>query len=131
MTSFRLLITGSRNANPLQATNALRAQFKSLVEYCEQNDTTPVVIHGGAHGVDSLAQRVAEEFQAITTIRVPAQWDKYGKAAGYLRNEHMVTKWKPHACLAITTGSPGTQHTIDLCAKHEVPTRVIEVEEQS
>jgi hypothetical protein len=70
------------------------------------------IISGTARGVDRLGKRWAIE-NNIPLIRMPAQWDKYGKRAGYLRNESMAKI--SEALIAIWDGiSPGTKHMIDV-----------------
>jgi hypothetical protein len=47
------------------------------------------VVCGGARGVDSLGARWAGE-QGIPCVKFPAQWDRFGKAAGMYRNSDMA-----------------------------------------
>ena len=47
-----------------------------------------VIITGGAEGVDSIANKVAKEWGLKTKV-MNADWDRYGKRAGYLRNKRM------------------------------------------
>lgn len=47
------------------------------------------LIHGGAKGVDSLAARYCKE-NKILEIKMEADWNNYGNAAGPLRNQQMV-----------------------------------------
>jgi hypothetical protein len=52
----------------------------------------------------------------IPCFRFPADWDRYGKAAGYIRNETMAAN--AEALIALWDGrSPGTKHMIDIARK--------------
>lgn len=70
------------------------------------------IISGGARGADRLSERYALE-HGIPTKIFPAEWDKYGKKAGYLRNQKIVEK-----CDEVVAfwdkSSPGTRHTIEI-----------------
>lgn len=78
------------------------------------------VVSGTAAGVDSLGERWAEE-NHIPVTRMPANWEVYGKRAGYIRNKRMVEYVAPEGCvIAIWNGSSGTKHTIDLAGQHNV-----------
>ena len=46
------------------------------------------IVHGGCRGVDELAGEIATE-QKISIMVFPADWDKYGKASGPIRNQKM------------------------------------------
>lgn len=48
------------------------------------------VVHGGATGVDSIAKRVAEE-KGWSQKEYVADWKKYKKSAGPIRNREMLT----------------------------------------
>lgn len=64
-------------------------------------------------GADTLGERYAEE-KNIEIVKMPADWDKFGKSAGYRRNESMA-KIATH-CICFWDGkSVGTKHMIDLC----------------
>lgn len=47
------------------------------------------IVSGKARGADALGERFAKKFE-IPVIEMPAEWDKYGKSAGYKRNEAMA-----------------------------------------
>lgn len=54
-----------------------------------------IVIHGGAAGLDSLVETdlVEDVFSCPVSFEVmKPDWDRYGKAAGSVRNEVMVTR---------------------------------------
>lgn len=58
-----------------------------------------------------------------------ARWDKYGKRAGYIRNEKMfnyITKFPDFGCVAFWDGnSPGTLQDINLAKKMNVPIKIV------
>ena len=65
------------------------------------------VISGGAPGADKFGERWAEE-RNIPIDRFPAEWTRYGKRAGLIRNEKM-------ACVAdICILFPGGFGTADM-----------------
>ena len=79
-------------------------------------------ISGGARGVDTWAQEIAEDFELKKTIFKP-DWDKYGKQAGYLRNELIVKE--ADMVLAFWDGkSKGTKHSINLAIKAGKPLNI-------
>lgn len=108
---MKILICGGRNySNTHQA-------FKDLDEFHKEHNVTEV-IHGGARGADSIGGHWAELRNIPVTV-YPAQWDKYGKSAGYRRNHDMATHGKPDAVLAFP-GGRGTQHMIDIANKMNI-----------
>lgn len=74
-----------------------------------------VIISGGAEGVDSMAEHYAE-VNGIPTEIYLAEWDKYGKGAGFIRNKII---WdNSDIGLAIWDGkSKGTAHSFDIAKK--------------
>jgi hypothetical protein len=49
-----------------------------------------VIVHGGAPGADSLAGDISGRVLGHDVEVHPAQWSKYGKAAGPIRNQEML-----------------------------------------
>jgi hypothetical protein len=71
-----------------------------------------LVVSGGANGVDKLGERWAQLNKVPFTV-YPAQWDLYGKSAGYKRNVLMAEN--ADALIAIWDGrSKGTSHMINI-----------------
>lgn len=63
------------------------------------------VVSGGARGVDTLGELWAET-NGVKFIRFPAEWNKYGKAAGPIRNKQMAEYVAPDGALvAVYDGS--------------------------
>lgn len=48
-----------------------------------------MLFHGNARGADTEAARWAREFN-VTAHACPADWTKHGRAAGPIRNKHML-----------------------------------------
>lgn len=70
------------------------------------------IVSGGAKGADSLAERYAIEHNYPITIFYP-DWNLYGKSAGPIRNEQIVTH--SDIVIAFWDGeSKGTMSSIEL-----------------
>ena len=69
-----------------------------------------VVIHGKAKGADSLAELWARS-RKVPVKSFAADWDKFGKAAGPIRNQQMLEEGKPNLVVAFP-GGRGTQDMI-------------------
>lgn len=52
-------------------------------------DKGTVIVHGCCRGADYIAGVVAKDL-GLAVIEVPAEWQKYGKAAGPVRNKKML-----------------------------------------
>lgn len=70
------------------------------------------VIHGGARGADSLGKRWADETETPSR-EFPADWNRYGKSAGYVRNKQMLDEGRPNLVVAFP-GGKGTYMMIKL-----------------
>lgn len=81
------------------------------------------VISGDARGADSLGEKWASENKIRTTI-FPANWNKYGKSAGYKRNVQMADY--ADGLIAFWDGnSRGTKHMIDIAKEKGLEVHVI------
>jgi hypothetical protein len=119
---IKLIVAGSRTATDYKQTHdAIVDIIHDNLICCEAQEL--VLISGNARGPDSHAIRFGEEHDFKVEI-YPAEWDKYGKSAGYKRNELMAEK-ATHL-LAIWDGeSKGTKHMIDIAKKLNIPTTII------
>jgi hypothetical protein len=112
---MRVLVTGSRKFK-----NA-RAVSERLAQLPRQN---LVIVQGGAIGVDSFAYQWAVENHVATQTYKP-DWNKYGRSAGFKRNNEMLDT-KPDLVLAFWDGvSNGTRHTFAGARARGIPTEVI------
>lgn len=70
------------------------------------------VISGGAKGADTLAEAYALQFEIPLTVVLP-NWNKFGKAAAFVRNKEIVEK--AEIVVAFWNGySKGTEHSINV-----------------
>jgi hypothetical protein len=101
------------------------AKIKQVLD--EQHAKTPIscVIHGDARGADRLGARWAMT-NRVTAEAYPANWDMFGKAAGHIRNKHMLIYGKPSLVIAFP-GGRGTANMIQQARYANIP--VIEVED--
>lgn len=72
--------------------------------------TIEVIIQGGAKGADALAKQWAKE-RHLPCEEFLADWSKYGKRAGHLRNTQMLVAGKPDLVIAFP-GGKGTANMI-------------------
>lgn len=115
---IKLAVVGSRTFNDYELLK------KSL-----QTFDIKQIISGGAKGADFLAKKYAQE-NNISIREFMPDWDRFGKAAGYKRNEQIV-----QACdelVAFWDGSSkGTKHDIDLAEKMNKPLYIIKFTQES
>lgn len=118
----KILICGSRN---WRDEAPIQLFLKNAVNRWGVNGVH--VIHGGAPGADTAADRVARKLGITNISREPAQWDLYGKAAGPIRNQLMLDKYKPDEVTAFRTSgkSRGTDDMIARARKAKVPVTVV------
>ncbi len=111
------LVVGSRSFN----------NYELLTDCLNKKQDISHIISGGASGADTLAYQYSKEYKIPMTIYW-ADWDKYGKSAGMIRNNKMleVIKHKNGKIIAFFDGSSkGTSHTIAQAEKQNIPIEVV------
>ena len=116
METTRIIIAGGRNFRDYEMLKRnMRRFLKVLHMHYEFHKVE--IISGGAKGADALGERFAQEFGYDLKI-MKADWDQYGKRAGYIRNMAMVDyalESKHSFLVAFWDGkSKGTSHMIDI-----------------
>lgn len=108
-----LLVTGGRQFNDLEmAFDAIAAIHEAM--------PISLLVHGDATGADTLAGDVAKEI-GINVVKCPANWTKYKKGAGHVRNKFMLDMFEIDLVLAF----PGGNGTADM--KRQSATAEIDV----
>lgn len=100
---MKVLICGDRNWTDRKL---IRERLKEL----KPND---IIIHGAARGADRIAGQEATDL-GMEVREYPADWTKYGRAAGIKRNLAMLEE-EPDLVVAFhdfLPNSRGTAHTI-------------------
>jgi len=101
---IKIAIVGSREFNNYQL-------FREMLLSLLPNETV-MIVSGGAKGTDSLAERFANEY-SIPFCKFPANWEKYGKSAGVIRNKQ-ITEFSDRVYAFWDNESKGTKNTIEL-----------------
>lgn len=117
---MKLLVTGSRDYSDSQT------MFRVLGGLARQFDVQEI-IHGGAKGADVMAGDWACCF-GIPVRVFRADWAKYGKAAGPVRNTFMLAEGQPDLVVAFSSGhdlTPGTRSMVAKAVAARVRTYVV------
>lgn len=105
----------------------------SLERFLSKYDSADI-ISGGARGVDTMAIRYAN-LHNIPLHVFNANWNVYGKSAGYIRNAEMLEFARNNGnpiVLAFWDGkSKGTAHMIKIATKKNVPVKTVIINEEN
>jgi len=113
---MKLIIAGSRDFNNYEQ---LVGEVLSFIS--GYSDVT--IISGTADGADSLGEKFASDYKC-SLIRMPANWTKYGRSAGFIRNEEMA-KIASHCICFWDSRSKGTRNMILTANKYKLITKVV------
>jgi hypothetical protein len=75
-----------------------------------------LVIHGACRGADVRGEWAAR-FLGIPFQPFPAEWKKYGLAAGPIRNRQMLVEGKPDLVMAFHDNLKNSKGTRDMLAR--------------
>ncbi len=123
MENFKVIIAGSRGFS----------NYKLLKEKCnkylceKRKEYNIIIISGGARGADTLGEKYAQD-EGFSLEKFPANWNKFGKSAGFRRNEQMAEV--ADALIAFWDGkSHGTKHMIEIMENKKLLVKVIKYTE--
>lgn len=114
---MRLLVCGGRDY-------VNRDELFMVLDRWHAQFVIDVLTHGyNPKGADALTNAWGV-VRNIRQIRFPAEWEKYGKSAGPIRNGEMLTIGKPDCVLAFP-GGKGTADMIRQAQKADVPVKQV------
>ena len=102
--------------------------YKKLCKVCDhllQDQTNIEIVSGTCRGTDKLGEQYAKE-RGCKLTQFPADWNKYGKAAGPKRNQQMANY--ADVLIAFWDGkSRGTKNMIDLAKNADFKIWIINI----
>lgn len=118
---FKLIVAGGRDFTDWKKME------EEILKLCEHVGALAVcnvsIVSGMARGADILAVDFAKRYNVVLH-EYPANWDKYGKGAGFKRNEQMA--FFSDGLLAFWDGeSRGTKHMIETMEKADKPVWIV------
>lgn len=115
---IKIVVAGSRDFNDVEL---MRSELNQFVRDIETKAIE--VVSGGARGADTLGEQYAKHYKQSCTV-FPADWEKYGKRAGYIRNADMAKY--ADACIVFWDGkSRGTANMIELAKRYKLILKVV------
>jgi len=109
----RLIIAGTRTFDNY---NLL---VSSVINFVDAKE----IVSGCANGADTLGEQYAKQY-GKTVVKYPADWNKYGKGAGHIRNKEMAL-YASH-CIVFWDGkSKGTENMISLAKENGLTLKVV------
>lgn len=121
MKNLRILVCGDRNWENVELIQEWLEAFNLSDQWLQIT-----LIHGNAKGADTIASEIARGW-AWNIVSYPAEWGKYGKSAGQIRNREMI-KENPDVVLAFHSDlkiSKGTRDMVLLAVKEGIETHLI------
>jgi len=112
---MRITIGGSRDFEDYEVFSKFVGECIKDLKPCEKI----TILSGHCRGTDLMAERYADEMGYGIEI-YPADWKKYGRAAGPKRNMVMIEN--SDAVIAFRDGkSRGTKNLVEMAKKKNIP----------
>ncbi|MGJ8549359.1 DUF2493 domain-containing protein [Winogradskyella wichelsiae] len=113
---MKIIIAGGRSFKDYEKLHQVCTKILS-----QQNKIE--IVSGTANGADKLGEKFATD-NGFSIKKFSANWDKFGKSAGYIRNAEMAEY--ADALIAFwDKKSRGTLHMINLAKRADLKIRII------
>lgn len=125
--NVKIIIAGTRTFTDYRLLRKVLSETAGDID-----KSTIEIISGGAKGADRLGELFAERNGLKLTV-IPAEWDKYGRSAGYKRNLKMAEYAEPDGMLIAfwDEESRGTKLMIDIAEQKGLWVRVISIRQDN
>lgn len=110
---MRVLVCGGRDFTDKESAFAILDAYHSTIPITQ-------IIEGGALGADRIGRDWAVA-NGVPHQTFPADWERYGRSAGPVRNQQMLDEGKPDFVLAFP-GGKGTANMVKLSKAAKIPT---------
>lgn len=122
----RVLVTGDREWKSYKTV-------LWMLWVVRETEGIEVLIEGEARGADKMSRQAALELGVPeeNILKFPADWNKYGRAAGPIRNRQQFNEGKPTLVIAFHLNiakSKGTADMMDVAVKAGVRTVLVDFE---
>ena len=114
---MKVIICGGRDFDDLMLLAERMGHFTQRAFHVQ-------VISGKAKGADSLGEIWARDFTDMPVLEFPADWDKHGRRAGWIRNNQMA-EVATHVVAFWDGKSRGTKMMIDIARDKDLPLKII------
>ena len=109
---MKVVVTGGR-------TYSNREHLFEYMDLFHSRTPITLLIHGGAKGADNLAKNWAKS-HGVKILPFEAEWEKFGPAAGPIRNSRMIDEGRPDAVIAFPGGT-GTANCVAKAYDKKIP----------
>lgn len=114
--TIRVIVCGSRNWD----------DYAPIFERVGKLPIDAIIIEGGASGADEWG-RIAAKKYGLKHEQYKANWEKYGKAAGPIRNQEMLDSGVNLVLAFRKNKSRGTTDMVERAARASVPVEIIDI----
>lgn len=113
---MRVLVCGGRDYKN-------KTHLFNVLDAVHQEQPITLIIEGECPrgGADQLAALWASS-RKVELLPMPADWGRYGPAAGPIRNTQMLIEGRPELVVFFPGGN-GTKDMVEKARKHRIPTK--------
>lgn len=122
---MKLIIAGTRDAK--FSLRELFNEICAMYNNWEDPDAHSIteIVSGNSGNIDKLGEELAQILE-IPVTRFPAEWDKYGKAAGPIRN-HLMAVYADAALIIRKDKSKGSTDMLEQANERGIPVTLVEI----